>query len=78
MKGDAKSGRFTIGGLAAGALAIGCCAGLPLVAGVIAGIGGLAFGGITAAAVLLVLGGSMLIRRRRQACAPRSPEGPTR
>lgn len=78
MKDRAKSDRLTVGVLAAGALAIGCCAGLPVVTGVIAGIGGVAFGGMTAAAILLVLGGLMLIRPRCHACVPSSPKGPAR
>lgn len=77
MKDDAKSDRFTIGAIAGGTLAVACCTGLPLLAGVVAAVGGgLAFGGIAAALVLLIVGGFLVIRRRRRPCAPSAPKGP--
>jgi hypothetical protein len=78
MTGAAKDDRVAIGALGAGVLAVGCCAGIPLAAGAIAAIGGLAFGAIAAAVLLMVAVGVVLIRRRRHSCARSSPNGPVR
>lgn len=62
--------------LGTAALAVACCAGLPLV---IAAAGGLALGavlglaGLGVAVALLAL--ALVIRTRRRACAPRAPGG---
>lgn len=73
-----KSDPLTGGAIAAGALTVAYCAGLPIAAGAIAAIGGLAFGAIAASALFLLVGGFALIRRRRQACAPSSQHKPSR
>ncbi len=78
MTNRPKSDPVTGGAIAAGAIAVACCAGLPLAAGAIAAIGGLAFGAIAAAGLLLLIGGFALIRRRRHACTPSSQHKPAR
>ncbi len=70
MTAPAKSDRFTGRALAAGVLAVACCAGTPLAAGAVAAIGGLAFGVIAAAVILVLVGGLLLIRRRHHESAP--------
>jgi hypothetical protein len=78
MTRHAGTDPVTVGAVGAGVLAVACCAGIPLMAGAIAVIGGLAFGAI-ACAVLLVLGGGVaLFRRRRHACPPSAPNEPLR
>ena len=49
MTDGAKSDPVAVGAIATGVVAVACCAWLPLAAGTIAAIGGLAFGAITAA-----------------------------
>ncbi len=78
MTDKPKSHPVTVGAIAAGVLAVACCAGLPLAAGTIVAIGGLAFGAITASVLLVLVGGFALIRRRRNACALLSPHKPAR
>jgi hypothetical protein len=78
MTEQAKTDRITIGAAAAGVLAIGCCAGIPLAAGAIAAVGGLAFGAIAAAVVLTLGLGVALLRRRRHGCPPAAPNEPVR
>jgi len=77
MTEQPKNDRVTIGAIAAGALAVGCCAGLPLAAGAIAAIGALAFGGIAAFVLLVLLAVFAWTRRRRHRCIPASPQGPS-
>ncbi len=78
MTKGAKPDRLTVGAVAAGMLAVGCCASLPVAVGVIASIGGVALGSIVAVALLVVLGGFALVRRRRRACSPSSSRGVAR
>ncbi len=72
MTDGPKSDPVAVGVIATGVLAVACCAWLPVGAGTIAAIGGLAFGAISAAVFLLLVGGFALIRRHRHACAPSS------
>jgi hypothetical protein len=71
-----SSGKQSFAALGIGALMIGCCAGVPLIAalassvaiGMLLGVGG----GILAAVALVTLA-VIRVRARRRACAPTAP-----
>jgi len=72
--GAAKTGLAAVG---LGVFAVACCAGAPLIAGV---LGGIALGGVLgiAAGVVAVIGLTALViirTRRRRACAAPTPTG---
>jgi hypothetical protein len=77
MTDPPKADRLTIGTTAAGVIAVGCCAGIPLAASAIAAIGSFAFGAIAGTVVLVLVIGVTLVRRRRP-CATSSPHEPLR